>query len=149
MGDSRDSGSGLAMSRSTWRWFGHPGHLCVSSHCRFHLCTKVGHYLVSTVGEYVPDSAVREILAKSRGIALAGQGDEREADWMRKVGFEDLGFNRKYETMVFRAGKPCALKSCGCGLPAIDGQEIDCAGYNDPASAASGHVRLCEKWDVE
>jgi hypothetical protein len=47
------------------RWFGHAGHFICAEWCRFHLCTQVGPYLISTVGEYVPDAPVREILAQS------------------------------------------------------------------------------------
>ncbi len=38
---------------SKWEWFGNAGHFMCSQWCRFHLCTKVGPWLVSTVGEYV------------------------------------------------------------------------------------------------
>ncbi len=129
-----------------WVWFGSAGHFIAAQWCRFHLTTKVGPWLVSTVGEYVPDSKVRDIFAESRGIVLAGRGDAREADWLRKVGFEEIGFGRKYETMVFRAGKPCSSADCGCGLPQITGEELDVRGYNDAASATRGHMEFCVKW---
>jgi len=133
-----------------WRWFGHPGHFCCGSDCRFHLTTLAGHYMVSTVGEYVPDSNVRDILARCRNIELEGQGDERLASWMRQSGFEELGHNRIYETMVFPAGKPCHTRQCGCGLPEILFPDVDMAGYQTPAAATLGHYALCEKWqDVE
>lgn len=132
--------------RESWTWFGNAGHLCVASHCRFHLCTLVGQWLVSTVGEYVPDSAVREVLASARGAILQGRGDEREASWMKQVGFDEIGYGRKYETMVFEAGAPCVIVGCGCGLPAISGSSLDMDGYNDAGSATKGHYALCEKW---
>jgi hypothetical protein len=58
----------------------------------------------------------------------------------------DIGRNRKFETMVFSAGKPCDVSGCGCGLPAIDGREIDFASYLDRASATRGHYALCDEW---
>ena len=64
----------------TEKWFGSPGHFICSFDCRFHLCTQVGDYLVSTVGELFFDSDIREITAKSRGFALEGRGDARKAD---------------------------------------------------------------------
>ena len=48
--------------------------------------------------------------------------------------------------MVFRAGKPCVEKHCGCGLPAISGGELDFAGYNTAGDATKGHYRLVAKW---
>ena len=89
-----------------WKWFGTPGHLCVAKWCRFHLCTKVGKYLVSTVGEYIHPY--------SHGF----KSERDEGEWLNKNLFgEEIGFGRKFETMVFRAGKPCTTKDCNCGLP--------------------------------
>ena len=129
--------------KSEWVWMPHAGHLIVGSKCRFHLNTYVGDYLVSTVGEYVPDSATREILAQSRGVNLRGRGDEREADWMRKVGFEEIGAGRTYETLVFHATK--AKDGC-CPYTAASWSEIDGRGYNDAAEAFAGHLAMCEEW---
>lgn len=128
-----------------WRWYGNAGHFIAGNNCRFHLCTVVGDTIVSTVGQYLPDSAVREILAKSRGVVLEGRGDERERVWLDKVGFEDIGYDRKFETMSFKAGKPCTAKDCGCGMPTHNGHEIDFESYNDAKSATEGHMRICRK----
>lgn len=133
--------------KQDWKWFGHPGHFICAFDCRFHLCTQVGEYLISTVGEYSPDAPVREILASSRGITLTGRGGKRVADYKNKIGFEDIGFDRKYETMVFRAGKVCVSKECGCGLPSIDGGDLYFRGYNKAVDAASGHLEACYKFD--
>jgi len=134
-------------SVSDWKWFGHAGHFICSQWCRFHLCTQVGKYLISTVGEYVPDSDVRGVIAESRGIKLEGQGDARLADYMEKVGFEEIGYQRKYETMVFEAGKPCTIADCNCGLPVpANYSDLDTAGYNDAGEATRGHYDLCNKW---
>ena len=107
---------------STWKWFGNAGHLCVSSDCRFHLCTQVGLFMVSTVGEYRPAH--------------------------KKDGFETVGGGRLYETMVFNAGKPCSEKECGkCGMPIPgDWGELDMAPYNTAAAATKGHYAMCLKW---
>lgn len=130
-----------------WRWFGHAAHLIVGQDCRFHMATVVGPWLVSTVGEYLPDSSVRDVLAQVRGITLEGKGDERRADWMTKVGFEEIGYERTYETMVFRAGTPCTLPDCHCGLPQLaDASEVDFSGYNSAGDAAAGHYAMCERW---
>ncbi len=129
-----------------WEWFGNAGHLCVGHYCRFHLCTQVGEYLISTVGQYFPDLQVREILAKSRGIGLEGRGDEREADFMEKIGFQEIGYGRLYETMVFKAGSKCNASKCKCGMPQIRGNELDMKGYNNAKCATEGHLNMCKKY---
>lgn len=121
-----------------WKWFGNAGHFICGQWCRFHLTTQVGTYLVSTVGEYVHPHH--------------GAGSEQgEAEWLKKNWpGEDIGYGRKYETMVFRAGNPCDSPRCGgCGLPQIDGAELDCNGYNNAGDATRGHMALCEKWAKE
>src|SRR5208283_5130491 len=111
------------------------------------LCTFVGgKYLVSTVGEYLPSEGVREILAQSRGFNLTERGDAREAEWLRKnSGYDDIGCDRKYETMVFNVvkGEFC---TCGCGIPKMIPSELDFKGYNKPKEATEGHMELCKKW---
>lgn len=136
------------LPKSEWVWMPHPGHLIVALDCRFHLNTYVGGYIVSTVGEYLPDSAVREIFAQSRGVTLEGRGDSRRYDYMKKIGYEKIGWDRLYETMVFPAksnqddGKHC------CPWLAADWSELDTRGYNDSEAAARGHLEMCEKWAV-
>ena len=44
----------MMTSPTDWEWFGLSGHFIYAYRCRFHLCTKVGPWLVSTVGQYVP-----------------------------------------------------------------------------------------------
>ncbi len=74
----------IVIPQHQWKWFGDAGHFCAASACRFHLCTKIGKYLVSTIGEYYPDGKQ----------------------------MHQVGLNRLYETMVFDAGEPCAC-GCG------------------------------------
>jgi len=132
---------------SEWRWFGCVGHLIVGSYCRFHLCTQVGEFLVSTVGEYFPPEGVREILASQRGVTLAGRGDARERDYIKKLGFEEIGAGRTYETMVFRTtGDVCHTPECGCGLPTVDYSELDVNGYTTAGAATIGHLELCRAY---
>jgi hypothetical protein len=138
------------VARSEWVWMPHAGHLCVGNYCRFHLNTYVGGYVVSTVGEYLPDSISRDVIADVRGIKLEGMGDDREYDFLKKIGFVEVGFNRKYETMVFKA--KASDNKC-CPYVPSDWGQLDMEGYNTPEEAAVGHMELCEKWskrsDVE
>lgn len=115
------------------KWFGHVGHFCCGQWCRFHLTTLVNGYLISTLGEYVHP--------------MHSQGSERkEAEWLQdNWPGEDIGYGRKYETMVFIAGEPCSSEKCGCGLPSI-GTELECIGYNRSKEATEGHMSMIEKY---
>lgn len=132
--------------QSEWRWFGHAGHLIVGNDCRFHLATQIGDFLVSTVGEWLPDSQVREIHASVRGVQLEGRGDAREADFLQKMGYIEIGFGRIYETMVFRIGDVCHAPGCSCGLPKTKGSHLEMDGYNTAGAATLGHMELCRKY---
>lgn len=134
---------------SAWVWMPHPAHLIVGQDCRFHLATYLGNgYLVSTVGEWLPDSSSWDIYAESAGVVLQGIGDERRADFMRKVGFVDIGYNRKYETLVFKSG-PKKDSSCGCAFSPTSWGELDSGVYNDAREATDGHMALCRKYSAK
>jgi hypothetical protein len=118
---------------SKWKWFGNVGHFVCGQWCRFHLTTQVGKYLVSTIGEYVHPMH-------------SGGSERTETEYLLKKPLgENVGLNRKFETIVFKAGKPCQSKSCGCGLPKI-GEELNSRGYNDRKAATDGHRRLCKEY---
>lgn len=125
----------MGVPRSQWKWFGDAGHFICGRWCRFHLCTEIGKYLVSTVGAYVHPS-------KSKG------GEMAESKWLAENWpGEDIGCGRKYETMVFEiSGERCTYLPCNCGMPQVVSTEIDFRGYNSPGHAAAGHMELCEKW---
>jgi hypothetical protein len=139
------------MSKQDWTWMGHAAHFICASNCIFHMATHVGPkdagYIVSTVGEYLPDESVRDIIAGTRGIVLQGRGDVRRADFLKKCGYEDIGCNRKYETFVFKAGP--SDKCPSCAFAPVDWSEIDALGANDSGEAHANHVALCEKYDAE
>lgn len=131
-------------NQAGWKWFGNAGHLCVGSSCRFHLATLLPNgLLVSTVGEYWPESEIREMFAQHRGVVLEGIGDARADSYLRQLGYEAIGYNRLYETMVFKTEGVC---KCGCGMPSIVPDEMDMAGYNTPVEATDGHMALCNQW---
>lgn len=139
----------MAVPKANWVWMPHSAHLIVGSDCRFHLATKIGKYIVSTVGEYLPDAPVREIFAESRKFNLVERGDARIREWIKKNGgYEDIGWNRKYETMVFKAMKmPESRKGCtACPFVIESGNNIDSDGYSDAGEAYRGHLKMCRKW---
>jgi hypothetical protein len=121
----------------------HAAHLIVADDCRFHLATWVGGHIVSTVGEWLPDESVRERLALSRGIELRGRGDARRADFLKRLGYEEIGAGRRYETMVFPA--KANPGSC-CRYVAAEFHELDTGCYNDALAAYEGHLALCDAW---
>lgn len=127
----------VVIPETEWEWFGDAGHFVCSQWCRFHLCTKVGEWLVSTVGAYVHPRH--------------GRGSEQqEAAWLKtNWPGEDIGAGRKFETMVFRAGERCAGEECNCGMPEIDGGDVDFRGYNTTHEAAVGHLALCRQYAAE
>ena len=120
-------------------WMPHAGHFICGSQCRFRLNTYVNSYIVSTVGEYIPDSQVRRIIRASRGLVTDLKGDAEEADF----GFEDIGYARKYETMVFHGQK--STNKC-CPYEMANASEIEMSGYNDPGEAYLGHIKMIRKY---
>lgn len=136
---------GEAMTtKAEWIFMPHPGHFIGSFDCRFHLNTYVNGFIVSTVGEYFPDEPVREILAETRGIKLRGFGDDRKHSYMQKIGYEDIGFDRKYETMVFKAQK--GSTTCCPYVAVHDGNgELAMRGYRSADDAYQGHLALCHQ----
>lgn len=134
-----------------WRWFGCAGHFICGHQCRFHLCTQVGDHLVSTVGDLWHERGSREIHARVRDPEWLARnqpllGDDFDRAYMERFGYQEIGLGRLYETMVFRAGKPCDSRTCGCGLPSIDGGELDMEGYMTAPAATKGHLAMCERW---
>lgn len=115
-----------------WKWFGFPAHFICAQWCRFHMATQIGDYIVSTVGQYIHPRH--------------SMGSERaEAKWRQQhPNGEEIGVDRFYETMVFKAGPVCASASCGCGLPEISGHELDFKGYQNAGEATRGHMEICK-----
>lgn len=133
----------MSITKDKWVWMPHAGHFILGDKCQFHLNTRIGKYIVSTVGEYLPDSQVREIMARSRKINLEGMGDEREYSWKKQVGWEQIGCDRTYETMVFKAKR--SQDKC-CPWRIKSGEDIDFDGYNSAEEAYKGHLSMCKKY---
>lgn len=117
-----------------WKWFGCPGHFICGCWCRFHLFTVIGPWMISTVGEYVHPRH--------------SNGNERDDKkwWNENWPGEDIGMDRKYETMVFRAGKPCNSETCMCGAPEVGSSELDFLPANTRVEATENHMQLCNHW---
>lgn len=103
---------------SKWKWYGYSGHFIGGSQCAYHLATRIGKFLVSTVGDYRPRS----------------EGGKKV-----QIGAGDDAF---YETYVFA----CDGEE-DTGDPIIpDFTEIDGERYAESIDAERGHYRYCEKY---
>ncbi len=136
------------ITRDKWIWMGHPAHFICARDCKFFMATRVGKYIVSSVGEYFPDAPVREIFAQSRGITLTGMGDARQYDYMKKVGYEELhSGGYLYETYVFKAIKNKAKGGCeACPYIIESGSNVDSMCFKTRGEAFKGHYKMCDKW---
>ena len=74
------------MKKENWIWMPHAGHFICGNRCRFKLNTYVGKYIVSTVGEMPHDEISKKYNSNN-------------------TPFQEIGCNRMYETMVFKARK--------------------------------------------
>lgn len=106
-----------------WKWFGYPGHFICAARCQFRMCTQVGSYLISTVGDYRPD----------------GVDGERETIGAGKESF--------FETYVFKAGPTCTVEGCGCDMPELEEAcEIDGERSATAGESKDAHMRYCHKY---
>jgi hypothetical protein len=140
----------MKIKRDKWVWMPHPAHFIYSSYCRFVMATKVGKYIVSTVGEYWPDRKIREIHAEICDLKWFKEnkhrlGDDFDHAYMKKFGCEDIGADRKYETIVFKAKKSEKDISC-CPYRIIVNKDLDFMSYNKAEEAFKGHYKLCNKF---
>jgi hypothetical protein len=101
------------------KYFGHAGHLCVSSACLHHIHTHVGGHCVSTVGDYYPNYL-------------------RKGDTLGKR--ETVGSGRFFETFVFPLGPDGECGHTFC--------EMDSNCYQTKEEADAGHEALCLKYEA-
>lgn len=123
----------------------HAGHFILGDSCRFHLNTYVNECIVSTIGELWLDSQVRKIHADVHGVIIQGIGDEWDFNYLKHFGYAELGLDRLYETMVFKAVKSESHYCCPYKPEVFS--NIDMDGYNTAKEAYLGHLEMCEKWD--
>jgi len=120
------------IQKSEWEWFGYPGHFICAVDCQFRLCTKVGDYLISTVGDYHPNH-------KRQGDRLAPR--------------ETLGAGPDsfFETYVFKGPFTyCVAAECGCNMPKpVDCCEIDGERTASAGEAQSAHEKYCLKYSED
>jgi len=127
---------------------GHPGHFILGAKCVFHLTTYVGGYIVSTVGELWNERAVREIHARIHNPKWLEcnkhlLGDTFDQAYFEEFGFQEVGSNRLYETMVFIAEKSGNGR---CPYVVKDFGEVDFESYDTADAATDGHYKMCEQY---
>jgi len=106
-----------------WKWFGYPGHLCISNRCGFHMCTRVGNYLISTIGHCF-DKEDKEL------ISLVPKSSDL---------FETMVFPYKHDTEdKFEDAYPAQYN--------FPQEEIDFERYTLPDKAIKGHMKFCNKY---
>lgn len=102
------------------------GHFIVSRACRFHRHTQVGHYRVSTVGDYYP---------------RVGPGGEEKRE---TLGADPRSF---FETMVFATKPDEAEGNEGCGCrEVVSWSELDSHRYATAGEAQAGHERMVAQY---
>lgn len=141
----------MKVTKDKWIWFPHPAHFICSYDCQFFMATKVGKFIVSTVGEYNPDSQIKRIYAESRDPEwykknMHEKGDAWHYVYNKKFGFEDLHHEGwKYETMVFKAQKsPKETKCCSHSIVVSEMKAEEW--YKTAEEAYKGHMKLCAKF---
>lgn len=113
---SRAKALPCAIPESEWKWYGYAGHFIGGKSCAYHLSTRIGGYLVSTVGDYYSHNGVRTTLGASKD------------SW--------------FETMVF----PCAGEEPTGDPIINDWSSIDGERYAESLDAENGHYRYCKKY---
>ena len=130
--------------KNDWIWMPHPAHFICAHSCRFILATYIpnSQVIVSTVGEYVPDSAIRQINwefgVKRKELQ---PGDAGLSQYLKARGFDEVGCDRTFEA------KPSPKKVFCCPYEIIVSEELDFNGYNEAGDAHKGHFLLCEEYD--
>lgn len=146
------------MAKQDWAWMPCAGHFILGKYCRYHLCTYVNGYIISTIGQLWPDDNIRRIYAESHNklnpnnqIDLSLKGDDFDREYFKKKGFHGLGFPEEesvYETMVFKGKKRDEGSQC-CPYMVSDWGDLDCNRYSDAAEAYQGHLRFCQEYDLK
>ena len=106
---------------------GCPGHFCGARNCQWRRHTQVGHYRVSSVGNYYPD----------------GRGNAKRTP----LGCDLTDF---FETMVFETLLSLDPGSEGCGCRVVKSfSEIDGARYETAGAAQQGHQQFVTKYLIQ
>lgn len=104
--------------RSKWKWYGYAGHFIGGKSCAYHLSTRVGHFLVSTVGDYYPRS-------KNGERETFGSSPD---SWFETFVFKCLGEDKNGDPIIASLS------------------EVDSERYVKSIDAERGHYAYCKKY---
>lgn len=139
------------IKRADWKWYGQATHFICANECRFHMATRVGALLVSTVGAWMQDSIRKSFLDEENGLAKweAWIAPGLRLGLTKPNGMHVIGAERFYETAIFEIGGYCETPDCDCGgLPNI-GENVAMIGYSTSAEAQAGHIDVCEEYSTD
>ena len=141
------------MAIEDWIWMPRAGHFICGFDCRFHMTTYVNRYIVSTIGEYWPDSEIRKIHAECRSKVIIGKGDDWDRNYFKEFGYNEIGIGMPgekgptYETMVFKAMKAKDYEGETPYYVMSNGDEFECKRYYKSHEAREGHYKMCKICD--
>ncbi len=107
-------------SAQGWKWYGYAGHFIASPLCCFHMSTRVGRHLISTIGDYRP----------------RGPDGKQEP-----IG---AGKDSLFETYVFE----CDGDDADSNPNVLSFTEVDGIRYATSLAAERGHYEFCRKYDT-
>jgi hypothetical protein len=113
------------MTEDEWVHCDQPHHFIGSRDCRWSRATRVGCWIVSSIGDYWPQHAGARLPPERRPL---GHLDDRPAF---------------YETMVFPADR--VGDGCAVGGPLGWGNVTD-EHYATEVEAEAGHEAMCRRW---
>ena len=125
------------IEKKDWEWDGFKKHFIGAHSCEFGMATRVGDWVVSTVGGYQPYKHF-----KDDDVFLL------KMNIKNKYEYEDIGAYRKFETMVFKCVKP-KCDCCSFDLDVSQEHESLFGSYNSANEARIGHMEICEKVAAE
>ena len=135
-GSTRNEYQECSMAKKdAWKWYGNVGHYYESHLLRFHMCTVVGNYYISTIGDLRRDIVASDDPKRSSPL---------EIDTVYEPSIRWEG-GALYETVVFiTEGGMC---ECGCGMPEYDYTDrIEHVPHNTRGEANEAHMAICEKY---
>ena len=118
--------------REEWEWDGYPKHYILADRCQFTMSTKVGEWVISTVGHL--DNGER---AEKRPDLY---NEKKNPDGIK---MEEVGAGRFFETMVFgskKASCECCEWVCDVGE---DRYDYPSGAYQTANEAREGHMEIC------
>jgi len=73
------------------------------------------------------------------------KGDNYDYAYFKRFGYEDIGLDKKYETMVFSSMPANDEEKC-CPFRIDSSKDSEMESYNSASDAYEGHLKLCEKY---